>query len=65
MTRRTLLRSATLTFWADPTPHGLRLGSVLFGLLAAGFLVGTVREVMRVKAETGAGETPDSPRTEA
>lgn len=44
---------------------GLRLGSVLFGLLAAGFLVGTVREVVRVKEQTGAGETPDSPRTGA
>ncbi|WP_162684318.1 DUF3592 domain-containing protein [Streptomyces populi] len=33
---------------------GIRLGSVVAGLLAAGFLVGTAREVVRVKEQTEA-----------
>ncbi|MEU1516845.1 DUF3592 domain-containing protein [Streptomyces sp. NPDC005811] len=41
---------------------GIRLGSVIAGLLAGGFLVGTVREVMRVKEQTEAGKTPDTAR---
>ncbi|WP_406838881.1 DUF3592 domain-containing protein [Streptomyces sp. AHU1] len=41
---------------------GIRQGSVVIGLLAAGFLVGTVREVVRVKEQTEAGKTPDTPR---
>ncbi|MFE5403755.1 DUF3592 domain-containing protein [Streptomyces sp. NPDC056580] len=41
---------------------GIRQGSVVVGLLAAGFLVGTVREVVRVKEQTEAGKTPDTPR---
>lgn len=41
---------------------GIRLGSVVIGLLAAGFLVGTAREVMRVKEQTEADKTPDTPR---
>ncbi|MGW2824264.1 DUF3592 domain-containing protein [Streptomyces sp. NPDC001443] len=40
---------------------GIRQGSVVIGLLAAGFLVGTVREVVRVKEQTEAGKTPDTP----
>ncbi|MFF3413452.1 DUF3592 domain-containing protein [Streptomyces sp. NPDC002698] len=40
---------------------GIRLGSVVFGLVAAGFLVGTVREVVRVKEQTEAGKA-DTPR---
>ncbi|MFE3633844.1 DUF3592 domain-containing protein [Streptomyces sp. NPDC059168] len=41
---------------------GIRLGSVMVGLLAAGLLVGTAREVMRVKEQTAAGRTPGTPR---
>ncbi|MFF3448538.1 DUF3592 domain-containing protein [Streptomyces sp. NPDC002667] len=41
---------------------GIRQGSVVFALVAAGFLVGTVREVVRVKEQTEAGKTPDTPR---
>ncbi|MEU9140993.1 DUF3592 domain-containing protein [Streptomyces sp. NPDC048404] len=41
---------------------GIRQGSVVVGLLAAGFLVATVREVMRVKEQPEAGKTPDTPR---
>jgi hypothetical protein len=41
---------------------GIRLGSVVIGLLAAGFLVGTAREVVRVREQTEAGRTPDAPR---
>ncbi|MEY2241794.1 DUF3592 domain-containing protein [Streptomyces sp. BF23-18] len=41
---------------------GIRQGSVAVGLLAAGFLVATVREVVRVKEQTEAGKTPDTPR---
>lgn len=44
---------------------GIRLGSVMVGLLAAGFLVGTAREVVRVREQTEAGKTPDTPRPEA
>ncbi|MFD5518748.1 DUF3592 domain-containing protein [Streptomyces sp. NPDC127066] len=41
---------------------GIRQGSVVIGLLAAGFLVGTAREVMRVKQQTEEGKTRDAPR---
>jgi len=34
----------------------------VFGLVAAGFLVGTVREVVRVREQPEAGKTPDTPR---
>ncbi|MFD2689634.1 DUF3592 domain-containing protein [Streptomyces phyllanthi] len=36
---------------------GIRLGSVVVGLLAAGFLVGTTREVVRAKRQTEGGTT--------
>ncbi|MFD0506473.1 DUF3592 domain-containing protein [Streptomyces chiangmaiensis] len=44
---------------------GIRQGSIMIGLLAAGFLVGTVREVVRTKRQTESGTTPDThhPRT--
>lgn len=47
---------------AGSDADGIRLGSVMTGLLAAGFLVGTVREVMRVKEQTEARKTPGTPR---
>ncbi|MEU1535293.1 DUF3592 domain-containing protein [Streptomyces fagopyri] len=40
----------------------IRLGSVVIGLLAAGFLVGTAREVTRAKEQTEADTAPDTPR---
>jgi hypothetical protein len=44
---------------------GIRQGSIVIGLLAAGFLVGTAREVVRTKQQTEAGKTRDThhPRT--
>jgi len=41
---------------------GIRLGSVVIGVLAAGFLVGTAREMVRVREQTEAGKTADIPR---
>ncbi|MFD3589866.1 DUF3592 domain-containing protein [Streptomyces sp. NPDC058683] len=40
---------------------GIRLGSVVVGLLAAGFLVGTARELMRAKEQTEAAKTLGTP----
>lgn len=40
---------------------GIRHGSEVIGLLAAGFLVGTAREVVGAKQQTEAGKTPDTP----
>jgi hypothetical protein len=44
---------------------GIRQGSIVIGLLAAGLLAGTAREVVRTKRQTEAGKTPDTghPRT--
>ncbi|MEU1597684.1 DUF3592 domain-containing protein [Streptomyces sp. NPDC005708] len=44
---------------------GIRQGSILIGLLAAGFLAATAREVVRTKRQTESGKTPDThhPRT--
>ncbi|MFI1567591.1 DUF3592 domain-containing protein [Streptomyces sp. NPDC020490] len=44
---------------------GIRQGSIVIGLLAAGFLVGTIREVLRTKRQTESGKTPGThnPRT--
>ncbi|MGW9027790.1 hypothetical protein ACWGQ5_27225 [Streptomyces sp. NPDC055722] len=44
---------------------GIRQGSIVIGLLAAGFLVGTAREVVRTRQQTEAGKTRDTrqPRT--
>ncbi|MFF3885313.1 DUF3592 domain-containing protein [Streptomyces sp. NPDC001914] len=40
---------------------GIRLGSVVIGLLAAGFLVGAARAVVRAKGHADAGKAPDTP----
>ncbi|MET8805968.1 DUF3592 domain-containing protein [Streptomyces sp. NPDC004546] len=37
---------------------GILLGAIVIGLLAAGFLVGTAREVLRTKRQTESGKTP-------
>ncbi|MGW5463084.1 DUF3592 domain-containing protein [Streptomyces sp. NPDC003996] len=44
---------------------GIRQGSVVIGLLAAGLLAGTATEVVRTKRQTESGKTPDTghPRT--
>lgn len=44
---------------------GVRQGSIVIGLLAAGLLAGTAREVVRAKRQTESGKTPDThhPRT--
>ncbi|MFJ9869838.1 DUF3592 domain-containing protein [Streptomyces sp. NPDC101165] len=44
---------------------GILQGAIVIGLLAAGFLVGTAREVLRTKRQTELGETPGThhPRT--
>ncbi len=39
---------------------GIRQGSTVIGLLAAGFLAGTVREVVRAKRQTDSSKTPDA-----
>ncbi|AYC36861.1 DUF3592 domain-containing protein [Streptomyces griseorubiginosus] len=39
---------------------GIRQGSIVIGLLAAGFLAGTVREVVRAKRQTDSSRTPDA-----
>ncbi|MFJ3339493.1 DUF3592 domain-containing protein, partial [Streptomyces sp. NPDC086766] len=41
---------------------GIREGSVVFGLLAAGILVGTAWEVARAKQQPKGGRTPDTHR---
>ncbi|MEU4168394.1 DUF3592 domain-containing protein [Streptomyces sp. NPDC026665] len=40
---------------------GIRLGSVVIGLLAAGFLVGAARAVVRATGHEDAGKAPDTP----
>jgi hypothetical protein len=44
---------------------GIRQGSIVIGLLAAGLLAGTVRVVVRTRRQTESGKTPDTdhPRT--
>ncbi|GGX41603.1 DUF3592 domain-containing protein [Streptomyces fructofermentans] len=44
---------------------GIRHGSVVFSVLAAGFLVGTCREVVRARQRTAVGRTPDTPHPAA
>jgi Protein of unknown function (DUF3592) len=39
---------------------GIRSGSIAIGLLSAGLLAGTAREVVRIKRQTEAGEMPDT-----
>lgn len=41
---------------------GIRQGSIVIGLLAAGLLAGTAREVVRTKRRTESDETPDTRR---